>query len=293
MSAITPTPPAPPATPPAAPAQPPASPPVRGSSLALRIGAVVTGLLIIVAALNLFSLMSGHTSANSQETFAAPGTALSIAADSADVTVVAGSDQTLKVVRHATAARGRTVPQPFMADGVLHLPGNCHGSFVGWLVFCSVRYTVQVPSGLPLDVRSSSGDVAVHNLSASTVSVRADSGDVSVSAVDSPTFVAKAGSGDIDIHSLTSPDAKVETGSGDVHVEFAQDPTALTASTGSGDLTVTVPADGSPYVVNEHRGSGDLDNGLHTLDRTTPAGSATRVLDVSTGSGDLTLRYAG
>ena len=61
MSAITPTPPAPPATPPAAPAQPPASPPVRGSSLALRVGAVITGLLIIVAALNLFSLMAGHT----------------------------------------------------------------------------------------------------------------------------------------------------------------------------------------------------------------------------------------
>jgi hypothetical protein len=256
-------------------------------NIGLRVGAVITGLLIIVGALNLFSLMAGHASSTTTASFPADSSGVSISAGSADVTVLPGSGDAIDVVRHASTERGRSVAEPTMTDGVLSLPGDCHSSALGWLVFCSVRYVVHVPTGVPLTVHSSSGDVTVDGLSASRIDLQVGSGDMSVSHVSTPVLVAETSSGDLHVTALQSPSADVSTGSGDLTLSFAQDPTSVKAKVGSGDLHVTVPADGQPYAVDGNTGSGDYHNTLNTQ-----LGS-TRTIVARTGSGDLTLSYAG
>jgi hypothetical protein len=56
-------------------------------------------------------------------------------------------------------------------------------------------------------------------------------------------------------------------------------------------MTVMVPRDSTPYTVHERNGSGGFTNHLLSSDQATSA--TPRVLTVSTGSGDLTLGYAG
>jgi Putative adhesin len=237
-------------------------------NIGLRVGAVITGLLIIVGALNLFSLMAGHASTTTTSSFPAASTGVSISAGSADVTVLPGGSGAINVVRRASTERGRSVAAPTMTDGVLSLPGNCHSSALGWLAFCSVRYVVNVPTGVPLTLRNSSGDVTVDGLTASRLDLQVGSGDISVSRV-------------------TTPDLVAVTSSGDLTLSFAQDPTTVKATVGSGDLRVLVPGDGQAYAVDGNTGSGDYHNELNTQ-----LGS-THTIVARTGSGDLTLSYAG
>lgn len=281
MSVLTPTP-APPTPPPA---------PVHRSSTALRVGAVITGLLIIGAALNLFQLTAGRDTVTSHYAFASSATVLVLDTESADVRVVAGDAGRLTVDRRASTAHGHRLAAPRLTGTTLQLPSDCHGSALGWLTFCSVSYTVHVPADLDLTVRTGSGDIDVDAITASALTVKAGSGDLTFTDVTVPQASATTGSGDVDLAGQVGRDTVVDTGSGDVNVEFAQDPTTLRASTGSGDLTVVVPRDSTTYTVHQHTGSGDYTNHLLSSDQAL-AGAVFPVLTVSTGSGDLTLTYA-
>ncbi len=295
MSTITPTQPPlppPPMQPPAPPTQPPVPPAARPSSrTALRVGAVITGLLIIVAALNLFQLTVGRDHATSHYSFATGSSTLVLASDSADITVVAGQTGALSVERSASMAHGHKLGSPTLSGNTLRLPGDCRGSALGWLTFCSVHYVVHVPTDLALTVRTGSGDLDVQDLSTSSLSLKTGSGDVDLSAVTSPSISASTGSGDVSADDVVSADTTFDTGSGDLGITFAQDPTTVKASTGSGDLSLAVPRDSEIYTVHQHTGSGDFSNHLVSSDQAPPAGGTTRVLTVSTGSGDLSLGY--
>jgi hypothetical protein len=286
MSTI--TPPAPATTP----AGPAAEPP-RGGRLALRVGAVITGLLVIFGSLSLFQLMGGRTSSSGRYAFAAPASALTIAAGSADVSVVSGGDGTLEVDRTVHAARGRTTDEPTISGGRLSLPGGCNGSGLSWLLFCSVSYVVRVPAGRSLDLQVGSGDITVSSMTSPSLEVRTGSGDVHLRSVSTPDLTARTGSGDIGIRSLTAATSTVQTGSGDLSIAFSQDPSSVLAKTGSGDLKLAVPRDDAVYTVHQHTGSGDYHNHLLSSDEPSTAGSVSRVITATTGSGDLTLGYTG
>jgi hypothetical protein len=287
-----PTPP-PPMTPPTSYEPAPASPSGSGARLALRIGAVITGLLIIVAALNLFSLTAGRSSSDIHRSFALSGPALTIRAGSADVSLVPDGTNGIEVDRTARVPHGETMEEPSISGGVLSLPASCHSGWLGWLWFCSVHYTVHVPSGLQLDVHADSGDVAASGIQASSLGLHSGSGDVDVQRVTAPSLTADTGSGDVDARHLGGGTVSVKTGSGDVDVSFDKDPASVRARTGSGDLSISVPRDTAEYFVRGRTGSGDYSNRIRSIGEAPAAGTQVRVIDAETGSGDLTIRYAG
>src|SRR4051812_25655137 len=127
MSTITPTPPQPPPLPPppmqppAPPTQPPVPPAARpASGTALWVGAVITGLLIIVAALNLFQLTVGRDHATSHYSFATGSSTLLLDSNSADITVVAGQSGALSVERSASMTHGHKLGTPTLSGNTLH-----------------------------------------------------------------------------------------------------------------------------------------------------------------------------
>jgi len=287
MSVITPTPPAPPTTPP-----PPPPAPQPRSNTALRIGAVITGLLIIGAALNLFSLTAGRDTVTSHYAFPSATSVLVLDTESADVRVVAGDTGRLTVDRHASTAHGHALAAPHLSGSTLRLPSDCYGSALGLLIFCSVSYTVHVPADLDLTVRTGSGEIDVEAITAAGLVVKAGSGDLTLTDVTAQRASATTGSGEVSATGLLCPQTVVDTGSGDVDLEFGQAPGSLTASTGSGELSVLVPRDSTTYTVHQHTGSGTYTNHLLSSDQA-PADPGGHVLTVSTGSGDLTLTYSG
>jgi hypothetical protein len=293
MSVVAPTPP-PPAPPTAQqPPQPPTPPSRSGGRIALQVGAVITGLLIILGALNLFQLMSGRSTTTMHRTFTSSVSTMTISTDAADVRLVAGAADVITVDRRVSTPHGRTVDQPSLDGQSLHLPSHCNGSHVGWLLLCSVSYVVHVPEGLDLTVHAGSGDVTVGSTNSSRLAVDVGSGDVRLTRVSSPDVTAETGSGDVDITGLVSSTVVVKTGSGDVHLGFGRAPQdSVEANTGSGDLTISVPRDQTQYLVQGKTGSGDYDNQISTLGQST-AGAAAPSITAETGSGDLTIRYAG
>jgi hypothetical protein len=295
MSVTAPTPPPPPPPPPTTYATPPVQPPQPSSNsrLALQIGAIITGVLIILAALNLFSLTAGRSSSDIHRSFALSGSTLMIQAGSADVSVVPSGTSGIEVDRTARVPHGQTMQEPSISGDVLSLPADCHSGAFGWLWFCSVHYTVHVPAGLQLDVHANSGDLEATGLQASALGLHSGSGDLTVRRVTTTDLTAETGSGDIDGTHLSGGSVLVKTGSGDVGLGFDQDPTTVQARTGSGDLTVTVPRDDTTYYVQARTGSGDYSNHVRSLGGAPAAGVQARFINAQTGSGDLTIRYAG
>jgi DUF4097 and DUF4098 domain-containing protein YvlB len=137
-----------------------------------------------------------------------------------------------------------------------------------------VDYTVVVPKGTSIDVRSVSGDVYVSEIGGSaraeTVSgdvtatglaqvaaLRSVSGDVRATGLSANGAVSfNSVSGDVTIKTLKAGSATFETVSGDAHVD-ACDCGGAQASSVSGDVGYTgTLAKGGRYVFNSH--SGDI-----------------------------------
>lgn len=106
--------------------------------------------------------------------------------------------------------------------------------------------------------------------------------DLTVTFPRSSALTLRTGSGDVHGLDLAGFDFTAETGSGDLSFEFNHGARRVQLRTGSGDVAVTVPSGG--YRLNLSTGSGDQEIAGVSNDP-----SATRAIDVHTGSGDLRL----
>ncbi|MFF5218453.1 DUF4097 domain-containing protein [Micromonospora sp. NPDC000442] len=159
---------------------------------------------------------------------------------------------------------------------------------------CSVSYEVTVGEGVSVRGETGSGNVNLSRVG--QVDLKVGSGDVRVAAATGAVRV-ETGSGDIEVHDVTasvvmrasSGDATgsrlggrvdAETKSGNITLELDK-PASARAHASSGNVDLTVPE--GAYQVRSKVGSGQIELGVaHDP-------SATSVLDLRTGSGDITV----
>lgn len=151
-----------------------------------------------------------------------------------------------------------------------------------------------------LAVKAGSGDITVvHAGDKAEVRLRTGSGDIVFSGA-AGSLKAGAGSGDIMIHDAAAGAADLSTGSGDIIARWRKFAAggAVAASAGSGDVEMYFPSD---TVIGGRiaTGSGDVDTqfpatiqGNHHA-YTLAGGSGAVQVDLSTGSGDVSLRKGG
>ncbi|WP_189047893.1 DUF4097 family beta strand repeat-containing protein [Micromonospora sonchi] len=159
---------------------------------------------------------------------------------------------------------------------------------------CSVSYEVTSGAGVSVQGETSSGNFDLTRVG--SVEVKVGSGDVRVSDAAGPVRV-QSGSGDIEVYDVAQPvvlrassgnitasrlggEVNAEASSGDVSVELDR-PASARVHASSGDVNLTVPA--GAYQVRSKAGSGQVE-----LDVAHDP-SASHVLDVRTGSGDITV----
>ncbi|WP_326563439.1 DUF4097 family beta strand repeat-containing protein [Micromonospora peucetia] len=177
---------------------------------------------------------------------------------------------------------------------------------------CSVSYEVTAPAGVSVQGEAGSGDVDLSKVG--PVEMRLGSGNIRVAGSSGPVR-AETGSGNIEVAGAGGP-VRAEAGSGDVEVdEVAAAVTLRTSSgnitgrrlgggvdaeAGSGDVTVELTTSASARV---SAGSGNVElvapAGRYRVRSSTDSGdaelgipddpSATLLLDLSTGSGNVTL----
>lgn len=170
----------------------------------------------------------------------------------------------------------------------------------------------------PIHGISGSGDVVVHSAS-QALAVRCGSGDVTVRldggagdvqlhtgsgdidfAGSAGTLKAEAGSGDLEIDDASARTADLGTGSGDIvaHWRKVAAGGSVSASAGSGDVTMYFPSD-TVVAGQISTASGDVDTafpatlhgGRHSY--TLAGGSGAVRVDLNSGSGDVSLRKGG
>lgn len=223
-----------------------------------------------------------------------------------DVTVRAiGAQDEVRIKRVVRYQGGQPDATYEVKGGELVLDTDCGSR-------CSISYEVTAPDGVSVKGETGSGDVDLSRVG--PVEMRLGSGNIRVTASSGPVR-AETGSGNIQVAGAGGP-VRAQTGSGNVEVdEVAAAVTLRTSSgditghrlgggvdaeTGSGDILVdlTTPASArvhassgsvelvvpaGRYRVRSNTDGGDADLGV------TDDPSATLVLDLSTGSGDITV----
>ncbi|GGK82585.1 lipoprotein [Sphaerisporangium melleum] len=142
---------------------------------------------------------------------------------------------------------------PVQGD-TLHLGYTCPRS--GWS--CGVDYTIEVPRGVRVSVKTGSGDVTLREVSGG-LDVEAGSGTIDARGLSGGQAVARTGSGDVELRFTGTPDkVEVRTGSGTGVVHVPDGAYAVTAETGSGERKIAVTDDdSSPRTIVVRSGSGD------------------------------------
>jgi DUF4097 and DUF4098 domain-containing protein YvlB len=144
---------------------------------------------------------------------------------------------------------------------------------------CSVDYDVVVPKGTTVSGNANSGDITIDGVASANVS--AASGTVTIHNVAGPV-TAETESGDVIGDGLRGKvDAQVRSGTVKLSLDVAQD---VRANASSGNVDVTVPKDS--YRVEGNTDSGNRNIGINA------DSSASRTLDLTTNSGDVTVRGA-
>ncbi|WP_431780440.1 DUF4097 family beta strand repeat-containing protein [Streptomyces chumphonensis] len=157
-------------------------------------------------------------------------------------------------------------------DGELYL-GGCGNR-------CSVRYTVDVPTGVPVRGEVSSGMISVADVGA--VDVTTDSGRVEMNRVTGPVQV-RTSNGRITGEDIEGPRIVVETSNGEVTLA-SRTASDVRAKTSNGDITVTVPK--ADYRVTTRTSNGDTNIEVPD-DR-----SGAHRLDLNTSNGDISVLWA-
>jgi DUF4097 and DUF4098 domain-containing protein YvlB len=144
---------------------------------------------------------------------------------------------------------------------------------------------VTVDGALVVTARSGSGRVTVRN-ARGTVTARSDGGDVGVSAVTGDVQ-ASTGSGKVVVEGVTSNRIDAASDGGDVSVlAVGRAPGAVTATSGSGNVTVALPD--AAYRVQAGTGSGRTDTSRVRQD---PAAAST--VTARSDGGDVTVTSTG
>lgn len=225
------------------------------------LGTVVVFGLLIGAVLGA-SILMRNTKESTSIIDLGESAQLVVNATSADIRVVEGSSDAVRVTSRVTSGIRKTDYQIGRRGDELKIISSCQSLISPG---CGVSVTLEVPKGLPIVVNTTSGNVSADGISKGVLTVRSSSGDLSGGKLGVDEFSA-------------------ETNSGDIKATFADQPFAFKAISDSGDIDATLPAGKRTYNVLAKSKSGDVSTKIAS----DPKGVGFVV--ATSNSGDIKLR---
>jgi hypothetical protein len=218
--------------------------------------------------------------------------------DNADATVRPGSGDLISLNGTLRGSLARPTFSSRSAASGLTLHSRCWS----WIGFCSLKYDIIAPAGLPLTLfdgsgnlnvsgfrghvtlSDGSGDVGASDL-AGTISLSDGSGNITASGLNGDGVRLSDGSGDIFVSGLAATDIVGNDGSGDLTLTFTKVPRQVNVTDGSGDITLVLPGGPTSYHVEASSQSGSSNVSVKQ------ARSSPYVIIASSGSGNVTVTY--
>ncbi|GAB7191770.1 hypothetical protein NUM3379_24780 [Kineococcus sp. NUM-3379] len=218
------------------------------------VAAGLAGSLVVCTGLLALGQMTSTTRSSTRD-FTGPVTAVVAESGTGDleVLVVPGSTGA-RVTTRLSGRGGRPVATAALDGGTLRLTADCSGGT--WYVPCSVRHEVQVPPGTSVRVDASTGDAALSG-ALSEVTARMSTGDLSWEDAAGGRLDATTRTGDLTVEGAVAT-LELRTNTGDIGAELTAAPVSVTAQANTGDITVSVPDDGTQYATDIATRAGDV-----------------------------------
>jgi DUF4097 and DUF4098 domain-containing protein YvlB len=232
--------------------------------------------MVFLGAISLLDLAARKTT---EEVKTYRGVGALVIDDAGDVRLTsapAGDD--LRVRARVTA--GLATPDRDVAQrgGTLHLSSSC-GFVLGGS--CDVAYEIAVPAGTSVRVDASAGDVHAQNLiSTVPVELKSSAGDVTVVDVRAPELRLSSSAGDVEARGVRAERVSAESSAGDVALSLRTPPRRVDADSSAGDVEIVLPDE--VYRVDASSSAGDVDNRGVATDPAAP-----RVVNARSSAGDV------
>ena len=165
----------------------------------------------------------------------------------------------------------------------LVIEGTCPLFLADW---CSVRYTIEMPSDLAVAVEADDGRITVTDI-AGEVEASSDNGRVELARIEG-NVVLHSDNGSVTATGIRRASrAEATSDNGDVRLEFLDPPDDVVASSDNGSVEVVIPDVGAIA----YRVDAESDNGTVSFPiRTDPDGD--RTITATSDNGDVTITYA-
>jgi len=216
-------------------------------------------LLVIAAVLAVWWATSRTTQLVTYNVRGAP-TAVELDLGSAPVQITGGATGAVEVRRTEEFAFGRRPRVTRSLDArsrVLRISSRCPTTV---LTTCDASFRIAVPDNVLVNVRTTSGRVAISSLNGSA-RVATSSGDVAIDGFCGFTLVATSASGDVSSAADCSPDRmELRSGSGDVHAVVPAGRYRVDAHNDANTQRVRnlTEADDASFAIQALSGSGDV-----------------------------------
>lgn len=185
-----------------------------------------------------------------------------IDAQSADLRIVQGDPDVVKITASITSGLRKTDFQVGRRGDQIKIVSGCQT----WLSpGCGVDTTLEIPEGFPVVVRTGSGNVAVDSVNEGALTVLTGSGNITGKRLEVDELFAT-------------------TGSGDIIADFKTQPFGLKATSDSGDISATIPDGKVGYAVTAKSTSGEVSAKID------PDPDGKGFVRATSGSGNITLR---
>jgi hypothetical protein len=221
----------------------------------------VSAILVLGSALGLGAWWLG-SSERQISTYSVRGSLRSISLDLGRANAVimgGGSRPAVEVRRTDTFAFGRRArSQRQVSAGVLRLRSRCDDLVLGT---CSATYQVTVPDNIPINVRTSSGDVRF-NAYRGSARIDTGTGDIDVTAYCGFALQARAETGNVRANASCALERmELRSRAGDVHAVVPPGRYRLDADSDGGNSKVrgVTPADDAPFQIQALSSAGDVD----------------------------------
>ena len=246
----------------------------------------IVGTVVAVPMLVFFATQTASALAHSKRTVSlnvpvAGITALDVDNNAGRVRIVGVEDATeIKVRARIDDGWRETGHSVTTEGGVLKVHGSCPNFGSN---FCNVRYTIEVPTTLPVSVRAE-GSIEVTDVEAGVEASTSDS-TITLARVDGD-LVLRASQGRITAGAIRSDTVVAHANQGRISLVFAESPSSVTAEADQGSIEIVLPDDTVAFATDVSADQGDVTD---VVDRDL---DSPRTIVAHADQGDVTLTYA-
>ena len=239
-------------------------------------GLVMTALLVGVAGLVAVNAMARQT-VREEHIYAFSGKTVSIDAVIGDVHIVPGKAGQLGVARRLTYGLRRPFVEELIDGDVFRVADRpCNAAFD-----CEVRWLLQVPRDVDVDVTTRSGSINVSGMS-NTVKLVTETGSVRVDAPSGKLLTIRTKTGMVKAQNIRSEQVVATSSTGEVSLTFRAPP-SLVVGRSDGNVGIELPDGHETYRIEAK-----AENGSRTVPAIDDPGSRRRI-NVRSSEGNVSV----